>query len=306
MPVRPVALILLGLGLGQTFTAPVMAAVGLAMPWIVVAAFLSMLAGLLTARVFARMAGTDARTGYYASVPGGVIVMAILAQRAGLAVAPVTLAQSIRVMVVVVTVPPLVTWLVPHGSAGAFASERPEVWLPGLALMLAGGFAAAMAARKTGFANPWMLGSCGMVILLSAFGVLPSGVPGWMVDMAQVGMGMSLGLEASGHHLGADDAAAGGADGGPGLGAVGRLRPAGRRDDPRHGAGRHAGDDDHREDDGGRRAAGAGLPPGADAAVQPVRLAALAPGGAAAAGLTRGPPTVQPVWKDSRRCSQSR
>jgi hypothetical protein len=197
MPVRPAALILLGLGLGQTFTAPVMAAVGLAMPWIVVAAFLSMLAGLLTARVFARMAGTDARTGYYASVPGGVIVMAILAQRAGLAVAPVTLAQSIRVMVVVVTVPPLVTWLVPHGSAGAFAAERPEVWLPGLALLLAGGLAAAMAARRTGFANPWMLGSCALVILLSAFGLLPSGVPSWMVDMAQVGMGMSLGQRMS-------------------------------------------------------------------------------------------------------------
>jgi membrane AbrB-like protein len=197
MPVRPAALILLGLGLGQTFTAPVMAAVGLALPWIVVAAFLSMLAGMLTAHVFARMAGTDTRTGYYASVPGGVIVMAILAQREGLPVAPVTLAQSIRVMVVVVTVPPVVTWLVPHGSAGAFASERPEIWLPGLGLMLAGGFAAAMAARKTGFANPWMLGSCGMVILLSAFGLLPSGVPGWMVDMAQVGMGMSLGQRMS-------------------------------------------------------------------------------------------------------------
>ncbi len=196
-PVRPVAMVLLGLGLGQTFTPSVMAAVGLALPWIVLAAMLSIASGVLTSRAFARMAGTDNRTGYYASVPGGVIVMAILAQRAGLAVAPVTLAQSIRVMVVVVIVPPLVTWLVPHGSAGAFASERPEVWLPGLALMLAGGFAAALAARKTGFANPWMLGACGLVIVLSSLRLLPSGVPGWMVDMAQVGMGMTLGQRMS-------------------------------------------------------------------------------------------------------------
>lgn len=190
---RPVSLILLGLGLGQTFTPPVMAAVGLAFPWLLLAAFLSIVVGALAARLFARMAGTDAQTGYYASVPGGVVVMAILAQRAGAAVASVTLAQTIRVMLVVVIVPPLVTWLAPRGGAGAFLAERPDVQLMGLVAIVAAGLAVALVVSRLGLANPWMLGPCGMMIVLSAFGWLPSGVPIWMIDVAQIGMGMTLG-----------------------------------------------------------------------------------------------------------------
>jgi membrane AbrB-like protein len=196
-PTRPAALILLGLGLGQSFTPPVMVAVGLALPWIVLAAVLSVAVGVAVSRLFARLAGTDAETGYYASVPGGVVVMAILAQRAGVAVAPVTLAQTIRVMVVVVLVPPLVTWLAPHGSTNVFNVEGPEVHLAGLALLLVGGLVVGLVVARSGFANPWMLGPCGMVMLLSAFGLLPSGVPGWMIDVAQVGMGMALGQRLS-------------------------------------------------------------------------------------------------------------
>lgn len=192
-PTRPTALILLGLGLGQTFTGSVMTAVVLALPWLIVAAVLSILVGVLVARLFARWAGTDPETGYYASVPGGVVVMAVLAQRAGVSVPTVTLAQTIRVMVVVALVPPLVTWLAPRGGAGVFLAERPEVHLWGLLLLLALGVAVALAVARLGMANPWMLGPCGLVIALSAAGLLPSGVPGWMVDAAQVGMGMALG-----------------------------------------------------------------------------------------------------------------
>lgn len=196
-PTRPAALILLGLGLGQTFTPSVMQALALALPWLALAAFITMVVGALTARIFSRVAGTDARTSYYAAVPGGVILMAVLAQRAGVSVPAVTLAQTIRVMVVVVVVPPLVTWLAPHGGAEAFLPERPEVQPGGLVAMLAAGTAAALLMRRTGLANPWMFGPCLLVVALSAFGILPSGVPGWMVDMAQIGMGLTLGARIS-------------------------------------------------------------------------------------------------------------
>lgn len=193
-PIRPLALILLGLGLGQTFTPSVMAAVGFALPWLVVAAVLSILAGAMVARLFARLAGTDAQTGYYASVPGGVIVMAILAQRAGIPATPVILAQTIRVILVVAIVPAAVTLLVGRGEGGAFLTDRPEVHLAGLAALALGGLGTAFVGHKLGLANPWMLGPCALVIALAAFGALPSGVPMWMLDAAQVGLGMALGL----------------------------------------------------------------------------------------------------------------
>jgi hypothetical protein len=190
---RPAALVFLGLGLGQTFTAPVITALGLALPWMAAGALLSIGVGAAMARPFAVMAGTDGRTGFFSSVPGGVIVMAVLAQREGAPVAAVTLAQTVRVMTVVVLVPPLITWLAPRGGAAAFLAERPEVWVPGLVLLLAAGLGVALLVRVVDLANPWMLGPCALVILLSGFGVLPSGVPQWMIDAAQVGMGASLG-----------------------------------------------------------------------------------------------------------------
>jgi membrane AbrB-like protein len=193
-PVRPVALVLLGLGLGQTFTPPVIAAVTLALPWLVLAAMLSVAAGVAMAKPYARLAGTDAKTGYFAAVPGGVIVMAVLAQRAGASVPAVTLAQTIRVMTVVVLVPPLITWFAPHGNAGVFLAERPDVVTPGLLLLLFAGLAVALVLWKLDVANPWMLGPCALVILLSGFNWLPSGVPLPLIDAAQVGMGASLGL----------------------------------------------------------------------------------------------------------------
>jgi len=137
------------------------------------------------------------KTGYFSAVPGGVIVMAVLAQRAGVSVASVSLAQTIRVMVVVAVVPPMITWLAPRGGAGAFFAERPEVWLPGLGFLLVAGLGVALLINLLKFANPWMLGPCALVIMLSAFDRLPSGVPLWMIDVAQIGMGMSLGQRMS-------------------------------------------------------------------------------------------------------------
>jgi uncharacterized protein len=74
----------------------------------------AILSGLVVARLFTRLAGVDARTGFFCAVPGGATVMAMLAQAAGASVATVTLAQTMRVLVVVLSVPPLLGWLAPH------------------------------------------------------------------------------------------------------------------------------------------------------------------------------------------------
>ena len=190
---RPGALLVLGLGLGQTFSAPVLAAVGGVLHWLVLAAALSIATGLLVARLFVRLAGVDARTGYFCAVPGGIVVMAVLAQRAGVSVAPVTLAQTLRMVVVVLLFPPLLTLAAPPVAAGAFSIPRPDVWLPGLALLLLAALAVALLVRRSGFANPWLFGPCLMTIALAATGNLPSGVPVLLVDAAQVAMGAALG-----------------------------------------------------------------------------------------------------------------
>ena len=193
---RPAALLVLGLALGQSFTAPVIAAVAGAFPVILLAGILSILAGLLVGPILVRMGGLDQRTAFFAGVPGGIVVMVVLAARAGVSIAPVTLSQTMRLIVVVVVFPPLLALLasgLPPDTA--FAASRPPVWWPGLAGLAAVGAAIAWAGQRAGFANPWMFGPCLLAIGLSAMGMLPSGV--WMplVDAAQVALGATLGAK---------------------------------------------------------------------------------------------------------------
>ncbi len=190
---RPAALIVLGLAFGQTFSGPVLAALLGAAPAILIAGFLSILAGIATIPIFTRMAGTDARTAYFATIPGGVIVMAVLAQREGAPLAPVTLAQTLRVLVVVLVMPPTLSAIAPHGDYSAFVAPRLDFDAVGLLGMLAVGSVVALLLQRTGIANPWMIGPCFLAVTAAAFGQLPSAVPSWLIDAAQVSMGAGLG-----------------------------------------------------------------------------------------------------------------
>ncbi|MBE9605573.1 AbrB family transcriptional regulator [Acetobacteraceae bacterium H6797] len=192
--IRQASLVVLGLGLGQTFSGPVLAAVAGALPALVVAGVLTIMSGLVVARIFMHLASTDAKTGYFSAVPGGVTVMAVLAHEAGASVPAVTLAQTLRMVCVVLIFPPLLVWVVPHTVDSTFVIPRPEVHLPGLAALVALGGALAYGVSRFGLANPWMLGPCVFAIILSAFDILPSGVPVWLVDAAQLGMGASPGV----------------------------------------------------------------------------------------------------------------
>ena len=190
---RPLALVLLGLAFGQTFSGPVLAALLGALPLVLLAAALSIAAGVLAAPILSRLAGLDAKTAFYAAVPGGIVVMAVLAQRAGAAVAAVTLSQTLRMVVVVLTVPGAMAALAPAGEAAGFAAPAPPFDAAGFAAMFGLGLGAAALLARAGMANPWMLGPCGLALLAAGFDALPSAVPPLLLDAAQVAMGATLG-----------------------------------------------------------------------------------------------------------------
>jgi hypothetical protein len=190
---RPGGLVVLGLGLGQTFTAPVLGAVTGALPAILAGGLLSILAGAALSPLYRRIARSDARTAFFATIPGGIMTMAVLAGRAGASVPAVTLAQSLRMGLVVLVYPPMIALAAGGAADAAFTAALPPVSGWGLALLLAGGAAVALAGERAGVANAAMLAPCLLAMALSAGGVLPSSVPRWMVDGAQVAMGMSLG-----------------------------------------------------------------------------------------------------------------
>lgn len=191
--VRITGLVVMGTALGLAFTAPVLRAVAGATPAIVLGGLAAIGAGAAVGRLTARLAGTDARTGYFCSVPGGIIVMVVLAARAGADVAAVTLSQTLRMALVVLLYPPLLALAGARGDE-LFTAAMPPVNLALLPVLLAATLAGALALRVTGAANPWMLGPIAVSLAFSVGNVVPSGVPAWLSNAAQVLMGASLGV----------------------------------------------------------------------------------------------------------------
>ncbi len=189
---RPAGLIVLGTGLGQGFTPPVIAALAVSMPAMVVAGLGTILAGALASRATARIGAIDTQTAYYASVPGGVVVMAVLAARAGLSVGVVTLSQTLRMMLVVLLYPPVVVSVVERGGDAFSLPSLPVVWSL-LPVLLALATFAAVLLRRLGLANPWMMGPVLVSLGLAVAGKPLSGLPPALVDVAQLMLGWTLG-----------------------------------------------------------------------------------------------------------------
>ena len=199
---RPAGLMVLGLALGQGFTAPVVEAVAAVLPAMLAGGMAALLAGLVVAPLYRRLSGSDGRTAFFATMPGGVVAMAMLAAQVGAAVPAVTLAQSIRMALVVVAYPALMAVIAAPGGATVFDAALPAVAWGGLALLLAGGAAAAWAGGRIGLANAALLAPCLLAMGLSASGALPSAVPRGLVDAAQLAMGASIGMHLAREGLG--------------------------------------------------------------------------------------------------------
>jgi membrane AbrB-like protein len=193
---RVAALLVLGTAMGQTFTPPVLAAISAALPATIVGGLAAIGAGALVGRATARFAGSDAKTAFFASVPGGIVVMAVLAARAGADVAAVTLSQTVRMAMVVLMYPPALALAGARGE-DFFTAVAVPVDPAGLVLLLGVGTAGALLLRRIDFANPWLLGALAVSLGLAAFGRPLSGVPAPVIDAAQLLMGASLGSRLS-------------------------------------------------------------------------------------------------------------
>ena len=196
--IRSYGLVVLGLALGQSFTPQIMAELSSSLPVIALGGIGTLAAGLPVVPLFRRMAGLDPATSFFCAVPGGVVLMAVQAQRAGASESHVVLAQSVRLVVVVLIYPALIALLVPHHAAltEALHTTLPPLRLadvPGLALLLVAGILIARLARRSILPNPWMIAPCLMTIALNMTGLEHAPLPPWLVTICQLILGVSLG-----------------------------------------------------------------------------------------------------------------
>lgn len=188
----PLGQLIIGTALGLYFTDAVLQQLLHYLPYILAGAAFALSLGVIVGRLLGRLSGCDARTGYFASLPGGAAEMAVLAERFGGRADLVAAAQALRIMLVVLIVPPFLTWTGVHGS-DLWSPSGLEVNYLGLVLMVLLATLGALILRTLDTPNSWVIGPLLIVITLTSQGVALSAVPVWVLNAAQLLIGCALG-----------------------------------------------------------------------------------------------------------------
>ena len=189
---REVGQILIATALGLYFTPPVAREVLGRWELLVAAAVFATVLAYVGAWMISSWSDTDRTTALFASVPGGATEMMHLGERFGARADRIAVAQSLRILIVVVTVPVVITWWGAHGTADYVAVTVP-LDARGLAALLACTAAGGLALWFVGSPNPFMLGALIVAIGLTLAEVQWSSVPTPIVNAAQVLLGCNLG-----------------------------------------------------------------------------------------------------------------
>lgn len=198
---REAAQVVIGCALGLYFTPVVAREVVAYWPLLLAAAALALGLACASGWFLSRTAGLDATTAIFASVPGGAAEMTILGERFGALSDRVALAQSLRILIVVLTVPAALTYFGVHGT-DAYSPGTATLSLSGLAELLAFGAAAGLALWRLRVPNAWMLGPLAVTVALSVGEVHLSAVPTVLSNAAQVMIGCALGSRVQREFLG--------------------------------------------------------------------------------------------------------
>lgn len=189
---RQLGQVIIGSGVSLYFTPPVVVALVGNLPAILAATLSVFVVGILGALTLSRASGVDAKSTFFASIPGGAMAMAVLAHRYGAQMSPVAVAHSLRVAVVVIVIPFALTY---GGFPLEAAAYKPSAPLDPavLALWLAVGCVLGEISERFHFQNGCLLTPIFFGAALSMNGVQLSAVPHWLTDLAQLLFGLVLG-----------------------------------------------------------------------------------------------------------------
>ena len=189
---RQMGQVILGSAVSLYFTPPVVAALAANLPAILAATVAVFLVSGLGALTLSRASGVDGKSTFFASIPGGAMAMAVLADRYGAQIAPVAVAHSLRVSLVVIIVPFLLTY---GGFPLVAAAYRPDLPLDLslLAAWLAISWLLGELSERLHFHNGCLLTPIFIGAALTMSGVALSAVPHVLTDFAQLMFGLVLG-----------------------------------------------------------------------------------------------------------------
>ncbi len=189
---REAGQLIIGTALGLYFTPPVAREVLTYGPVLVMAAVLATALAYAGGFFISRYADTDRTTAFFASVPGGAAEMAVLGERFGGRIDRIVVAQSVRILMVVIIVPFAMTMLGVHG-ADAYEPARVPVRIEGAAALLAVSAASSLVFWRLRIPNAFMLGSLFATIALTVSEIELSSIPTVLSNAGQLLIGCTLG-----------------------------------------------------------------------------------------------------------------
>jgi membrane AbrB-like protein len=189
---RQAGQVIIGTALGLYFT-PVVAQQVLSY-WhlLLLAALLAILIACACAWLLHGVTDTDRTTAFFASVPGGAAEMAVLAERFGARVDRVAIAQSMRIVAVVIVVPFGLTYSGVHGADVYVPATSTLDWGQ-LALLLLIATAGSGVLALVRAPNAFMLGALFSVIALTVGELHFSAMPPIVSNIGQLLIGCALG-----------------------------------------------------------------------------------------------------------------
>ncbi len=190
---RQLGQILVASSVGLSFTPEALQLMGaLALP-MVLAAVLTILLSFGVATVLMKLTHVGAGTAILATLPMGPVESAVLAQKHGVAPGPIVFGQTMRIVFLVILIPPLIVLLdgSVHDPVGVL---RDMDWTgTGAALLFAFGLAGAAVLKLIRMSNPFFLGALAGAALASVFGLPVSAYPYIVLVSAQIFLGIWLG-----------------------------------------------------------------------------------------------------------------
>jgi uncharacterized protein len=189
---RQIGQVILGSAVSLYFTPTVVAALAANLPAIAAATVSAFFVGGLGALTLSRASGLEGKSTFFASIPGGAMAMAVLAERYGAQIAPVAVAHSLRVSILIILIPLTLTY---GGFPLEAAPYRPNVPLDYLILApwLAFGLVLGEISERLQLQNGYLLAPIFFDAALTVSGVQLSAVPSWMTEFAQLMFGLVLG-----------------------------------------------------------------------------------------------------------------
>ena len=116
--------VIVGASIGLQFTQALLLKIVLLTPLIVGVTLFSIVVGAINAMILMRLSGLDRTTAFFATTPGGVVEMMNQAGRYGAVLEPIAVTQTMRVSLIVLFAPLLVTHFSGGGARGGAGRRR--------------------------------------------------------------------------------------------------------------------------------------------------------------------------------------